>query len=102
MKLGEDVILMCTTTSPSFIKIATEIKKSFINGPFFVFLVHLFSYSLIFLIHFYMNWILILTYWWKNRMKNVYVLVLYCFLDRIDSKWRLSAYQLNIGKEKNN
>ena len=49
MKRGEVVVLMClcTATSPSFIKIEIE-RKSFINSPFFVFLVHLFSYSLIF------------------------------------------------------
>ena len=48
MKLGEVAAHMGTTTSPSFIKIGLKIKKSFIKSPFFVFLVHLFSYSLIF------------------------------------------------------
>ena len=48
MKLGEVVVPMCTTTSPSFIKIGLEIKKSFNNS---LFLFSLFTY---FLIHFFL------------------------------------------------
>ena len=48
MKLGEVVVPMCTTTSPSFIKIGLKIKKRFIKSTFFEFLIHLFINSLIF------------------------------------------------------
>ena len=47
MKLGE-VVVHDYYNFTRFHQNRMENKKSFINSPFFVFLVHLFSYSLIF------------------------------------------------------
>ena len=56
MKLGEVVVHMHITTSPSFIKIAIEIKKVLLIAHFLFSLFTYFFIHLILLINFYMNW----------------------------------------------